>query len=95
MVLKNYNKALFVVGLGIVALILSYSSLLFLSVSYAHNITRNEEVLSQILVVNSSLNSEYIFKKENVIAEHKEKMVAVKNVSYLNSTLKGFAFRNK
>ncbi len=93
--LLNKNKRLgilsviFIVFLGMI-----YAFLLFSSVSTNYALEDGKEKLASITSANSVLESEVSMKKDKATKSFGTRLVAVRDVSYLDSSLKKLVYNN-
>ena len=80
---NHQRKVLITLGFLILFLILSYAYLIFSSVAYAYSLNDDKEQLSKIIAQNSSLKSQFLNKKDDIIEKNKSYRVAVGKIDYI------------
>ncbi len=81
--INNQTKVYFLFGFMILFLILSYGFMMFSSVSYAYSLNDGKEQLSKLVAFNSSLKSQFLNKKDDIVEKNKEIRVAVGKINYI------------
>jgi len=89
--ISSEKKVFIFLGLTVALMLILQASIVFFSVSTAYNLNSSEQKLASIVSSNSILESEVSVKKEKSIKDFSKTLVAVKDVSYLDSSFERLA----